>query len=272
MPRARFVLYAATAAVLALTGRAVLVGPPPMWLAALAFFAYSGLVLAGVFVLELRIFADAVVRGPSDARGIVLTFDDGPDPASTLRVLDLLDGVDREHREPVKATFFVIARKAKEHPEIIHAMLARGHTVGLHSFAHDRLFSLRNEARVRADLEAGIAVLTEITGTRPTLFRPPIGHTNPIITRVAEALDLTIVGWSVSGRDGLRGADPARVAARISAGLADGAIVLMHDAAERQDFDPAGPRALDAVLTEARRRDLAIVPLAPWVEAAENAV
>jgi peptidoglycan-N-acetylglucosamine deacetylase len=264
IPPARLALFAASASVLILTMRSVAVGPPPIWFAAFAFAAYASLVVAGVLILGLRVFTNAVVRGPSDVHGVVLTFDDGPDPATTLDVLKTLDEAN------AKATFFVIGRKAQEHPEVVRAILGRGHAVGLHGFAHDRIFSLRGEAYVRSDLEAGLAVLTAITGTRPTLFRPPIGHTNPIIARVADSLDLTIVGWSVSGRDGLAHADPMAVATRIARGLTDGAIVLMHDAAERGDFTPAGPLALRAVLAEARQRDLAIVPLEPWVIALEE--
>lgn len=176
-----------------------------------------------------------------------------------MRVLDALDAAG------VKGTFFLIGKKAEAHPEIVRAIVDRGHTIGVHSYAHDRLFSLRGEKRVRADLEKAIAALEKITGQRPTLFRPPIGHTNPIIARVADALDLTVVGWSVSGRDGVN-AEPEAVVARIRGGLRDRAIVLMHDASERGDHVPAGPRALPQVLEAIAEHRLHVVPLSAWVE------
>src|SRR5579884_4128476 len=175
MPPARVVVYLATAAVLVMTVRAVLVAPPPLGWSLLALAGYAGLVLGGVLRIRWRVFVDAVVRGPRGARGVALTFDDGPHPKWTPRVLDLLA------ERGAKATFFVVASKAERHPEVVRAILDAGHAVGLHSYAHDRLFALRREARVRADLEKGLAALETITGARPTLFRPPVGHTNPAI-------------------------------------------------------------------------------------------
>ena len=173
MPAARALLYAGTFGLVVLTAHAVLLGPPPIVVAVLALVAYLGLILAGVLRLGLRMFVDAVVRGPQLARGVALTFDDGPDPATTLTVLDALDAAN------AKATFFVIAKKAEAHPEVIHEIVRRGHEIGLHSYAHDRLFSLRSEARVREDLEQGLVVLEQLTGQRPLFFRPPSATRTP---------------------------------------------------------------------------------------------
>jgi len=263
MPPARALLYASTFAVLVLAARAVLVGPPPLSVAAVACLAYVALILAGVFLIRLRMFVDAVTRGPRDARGFALTFDDGPDPTSTPRVLDALDAAN------AKATFFVIAKKAEAHPDLVKEILARGHAVGLHSYAHDRFFTLRSEKRVRADLERGIAVLLEITGAKPTIFRPPIGHTNPIVARVSEDLGLSVVGWSVSAFDGIAGANAERVVARISSRIRDGSIVLLHDASERGTHAPVAADAVVRIVEAAREARMEVVPLAPWIEASE---
>jgi peptidoglycan/xylan/chitin deacetylase (PgdA/CDA1 family) len=254
-------LFAATAALLALTGYAVLARPPPLGWAVFGLVGYAGLLLGGVLMLPWRVFVDALVRGPKGARGVVLTFDDGPHPRWTRAVLDVLAS------RGAKATFFVVGRKAEEHPDVVRAIVAQGHSVGLHSYAHDRLLSLRTERRVRADLERGIAVLAGIVGSRPSLFRPPVGHTNPNIARVAADLDLTVVAWTVRGLDGLAGARPADVAARIDRGLRDGAIVLLHDAAERGDREPAAVKALPAILEAIAARGLEVVPLQAWAGA-----
>jgi peptidoglycan/xylan/chitin deacetylase (PgdA/CDA1 family) len=261
LPPARILLYAATAAVMVLAVRSVFIAPPPLFLAIAAAMAYAGLVLAGVLVLRLRVFCDAVVRGPKSAAGVALTFDDGPDPKTTPRVLDLLDAAG------AKGTFFVIGRKAEAHPELVRAIRARGHGVGLHAYAHDRLFALRTARRVRADLAQGVKALEAITGERPVLFRPPIGHTNPTIARVADELDLVVVGWTIGGRDGVAGAEPEAVAARVSAGLRAGAIVLLHDAAEKGGREPAGVRALPSILEAIAEARLAVMPVEGWIDA-----
>jgi len=260
VPPARALLYAASLGLVVFTARAVLMGPPSIVVAGAALFAYFGLILAGVLRLQLRMFVDAIVRGPTSARGVALTFDDGPDPKTTPLVLDALD------EAKAKATFFVIAKKAEAHPELVREILRRGHEVGLHSYAHDRLFSLRSEERVRRDLERGAQILEELTGQRPLFFRPPIGHTNPIIARVADALDLVTVGWSVSARDGLASAVPRAIVNRVRRGLYDGAIVLMHDASERGSHVPAGVIALPEILKAAWKEQLPVVSVGSWLE------
>lgn len=260
MPPARIVFWAATLAGIGLTARSLLAEPPPLPFALLGMALYTALLLSGVFVLRLRMFADAIVRGPSDATGVVLTFDDGPDPVHTREVLDALDAHD------AKATFFVIGRKAEEHRDLVLEIVRRGHEVGVHGFAHDRMFSLRGSKRVREDLARAVRVLENITGTTPTLFRPPIGHTNPTIAREADLLDLTMVGWSVRARDGLASTKPDDVLARISRGLEDGAIVLLHDAPETGTRKPAGVTALPAILEKIAAKNLRVVPLSTWLE------
>lgn len=264
MPIARLVFVAATLGGIVLTIYSLMTSPPPLWVALLGMGAYVAIVLAGVFVLGLRMFADAVIRGPSDARGVVLTFDDGPHPVHTRRVLDILD----EHG--VKATFFVIGRKVESHPEVVEEIVARGHEVGVHGYAHDRLFSLRGPRRVRRDLERAVKALEKVTKKRPTLFRPPVGHTSPTIARISEQLDLTVVGWSAAGYDGLAGADPKKVIARITRKLDDGDIVLLHDAAERDDHDPTAPKLLRELLAIVKDKNLRVAKLGDWVATIEG--
>jgi peptidoglycan/xylan/chitin deacetylase (PgdA/CDA1 family) len=261
MPPARAALYVATAGVLGVTCYAVVRRPPTIGWSLLLLTGYTSLLLSGVMVLRLRVFVDALVRGPRGARGVALTFDDGPHPRWTPRVLEILA------RSGVRATFFVVGRKVEDHPEVLRAIVAAGHGVGLHSYAHDRLFALRSEGRVREDLERGMVALERVLGRRPVLFRPPIGHTNPAIARVADALDLVVVGWTLGGRDGVARARPEDVAARVRRDLRDGAIVLLHDAPERGDREPAAVRALPAILDAMAAGGLEAVPVESWARA-----
>jgi peptidoglycan/xylan/chitin deacetylase (PgdA/CDA1 family) len=264
MPPGRVAVYAASAGMLVLTFQALRGRVPPVPWAVAALACYVVLILAGVLALSWRVFVDAIVRGPRGARGVVLTFDDGPHPRWTPRVLETLN------RHGATATFFVVGRKAEEHPDIVRTILSHGHEVQLHSYAHDRLFALRSERRVREDLELGVAAIERVTGRRPMLFRPPIGHTNPIVARVARALDLTVVGWTIGARDGIATARPEDVVARVQRDLRDGAIVLLHDAPERGDREPAAVRALPAILDAIAAGGLQVVPLATWIDGAQE--
>jgi len=250
VPAARILFYVATFGALALVARSLLIGPVPAWITLAALALYTAIVLAGVLFLRLRMFVDAVCKGPDDARGVALTFDDGPSPTHTPKVLDLLD------RAKVKATFFVIGKKAEAHPEIVRDIVARGHTLGSHGYAHPRTFAMLGKSAVRSDIVRSLDVLEKVTGTRPTLFRPPIGHTNPRIAKVVDELGLTVVGWSVRAIDGLATADATKVAARVVRGLEDGAIVLLHDAAERETHVPASLAALPRILDGMQARNL----------------
>lgn len=260
MPPARVALYVGSIGAVALMARSVALGPVPMWIAAAALAAYLALIFCGVFILRLGMFVDVVTRGPEEARGVALTFDDGPSPEHTPKILDLLD------EAGVKATFFLIGRKVEAHPEIARAIVDRGHAVGVHGYAHSRLFSLLSPEAVRLDIARAVDAIAAATGETPTLFRPPIGHTSPRVAKALEAFDLTVVGWSVRGLDGLARARPERVARRVVPRLDDGAIVLLHDAAERDDFTPASLGALPRILTAMQNRDLEGVRLDAWIK------
>lgn len=259
MPIGRVLLYTASIGALALVARSIAVGPVSILVAGAAITAYVAILLCGVFFLRLGMFVDVLARGPEGAQGVALTFDDGPSPSSTPKILDLLDAA------KVKATFFVIGKKAEAHPDLVRMILDRGHAVAMHSYAHHRLFSLKSATYVRADLSKAVAVLEEITGEAPVLFRPPIGHSNPTIARVVKELGLEVVGWSVRALDGVAAADPKRVAARVTRGLRDGAIVLMHDAAEREDREPASVAALPSILAAMAARNLRGVRIDAWL-------
>src|SRR5262245_30295646 len=107
---------------------------------------WSALTTAGVFFPGLEMYTPVVSRGPDDAPYVALTFDDGPYPVTTRRVLDALA---RTHH---RATFFVLGDKARRHPDVVREMHRQGHTIGVHGDVHDRLHSFRSPARVREEI------------------------------------------------------------------------------------------------------------------------
>lgn len=194
----------------------------------------------------------------SAARGeLALTIDDGPDPAVTPAVLDLL----RAHG--VRATFFVIAERAEAHPALVRRLLAEGHAVENHSHRHRHTFSLQGPAGFAREIEAAQAVLTRLTGRRPTCFRAPAGLRNPFLDPVLHRLGLHLVSWTRRGYD-TRERDPAKVLARLTRGLRPGDILLLHDGhgAVTATGQPVILEVLPALLEQCRRAGWRWVTLA----------
>jgi peptidoglycan-N-acetylglucosamine deacetylase len=151
---------------------------------------------------------------------VSLTFDDGPDPEWTPRLLDVLADLG------ARATFFPIAPRAAAHPELLVRTLAEGHAVGLHCDRHIR-HSEQDRESVRADSERALAVLERL-GAAPALWRTPWGDEAPFTRGLAAELGLEIIGWTLDTHD-WRGDEPDRMFDAICPGLGDGAVVLAHD-------------------------------------------
>ncbi len=207
----------------------------------------------GVFWPQLGMYGDALARGTSGRREVALTFDDGPHPVTTRAILDIL----REH--DVRATFFLLGHKVQQHPDVVREIHAAGHTIGIHGFEHDRLFSLRSAGYAQRQIERTRDAIELACGVRATLFRPPIGFASHLTFLGAERAGTALVAWSVRSLDGIAGAVADKVADRVIAHLKEGAIVLMHDAAERDDFTPASIAALPRILDAIRQRRLSAV-------------
>jgi len=255
VPAARIALWVFSIGGLALAARAVLVRPVPLWFALIALVAYVVVCICGVFVPRLQMFGDVTWHGNAKSGGVALTFDDGPHPVTTRRILALLAEAD------APATFFVLGEKAERHPEILRDLVLAGHSVGVHGYEHDRLYAFKSPSAISADIERAQRVVEHAVDVRSRWFRPPVGQVSPRTAEGAKRAGVEIIGWSVRGLDGMRGADPDRVARRIERGLEAGAIVLLHDAAEQDDFTPASLEALPQVLESIARKGLRVVPL-----------
>ncbi|MDD2668900.1 polysaccharide deacetylase family protein [Zoogloea sp.] len=181
-----------------------------------------------------RLPADAAARGE-----IVLTIDDGPDPAVTPRVLDQLAAAD------ARATFFCIGRRAAAHPALAREIIARGHTIENHSEHHWKRFSTLGPRRMAQEISAAQDTLADITGTAPRYFRPPAGLRNPFLDPVLARLELRLATWTRRAYD-TRVGDPQRVLACLGDQLAGGDILLLHDGNAARS--PAGQAVILDVL------------------------
>lgn len=257
LPPARLGLWAYAAGGMAVGARAALGTPPPLFPTLVGFAGYLALGTAGVFWPERGMYGSTLWQGPARPE-VALTFDDGPSPKTTPRVLEELA------RSGTRATFFAVGRKAARYPELIRAIVDAGHEVGLHGYEHDRLFSLRGSAHVARDIRRTQAVLVDAGAPTPLLFRPPIGFVSHFTVGGARQAGVTLVGCSARALDGVRRATPEKVGARLVRALRPGALLAMHDAAERDDYEPASLAALPHVLSALRERDLRAVTLSAW--------
>jgi peptidoglycan/xylan/chitin deacetylase (PgdA/CDA1 family) len=205
---------------------AAVVAQPGLWPWALGAVALDhALVTATGLWPRSTWLGSNLLRLPQSAaarRELALTIDDGPDPAVTPRVLDLLD----VHR--ARATFFCIGRHAELHPALCREIVARGHSVQNHSFAHSHRFSLLGPGALRREIARAQDALAQVTGQRPQFFRAPAGLRNLFLAPVLQSLDLQLVAWTRRAFDTVR-RDPGDVLARLTHGLSAGDILLMHD-------------------------------------------
>jgi peptidoglycan/xylan/chitin deacetylase (PgdA/CDA1 family) len=180
----------------------------------------------------------------ADDHSLALTCDDGPWPATTPRILDLL----AQYRQ--QATFFVIGQRAAAQGPLLRRILAEGHALGLHSHQHHRLMNLWGPRAVREDLVRCQAAIAEASGVpAPRLFRPPMGLKNPLIGRLCRELGLHCVTWTASGRDGGRPTAAERILRYLGPHLRPGAILAVHDGCEPgRDHERQGTVAAIAAL------------------------
>ena len=164
-----------------------------------------------------------VHRGSSAAgRSIALTFDDGPDPEWTPRVLALLA------TRGVRGTFFLIGERAARAPETVRAMAAAGHEVANHSWSHRSLW-LCGPRRTAEEIDRAHATLTALAGAPPRLFRPPWGMVNAAMFPLLRARGVRPVFWSIQP-EALRPVPAEAQTAHVVRRAHPGAIVDLHDA------------------------------------------
>jgi peptidoglycan/xylan/chitin deacetylase (PgdA/CDA1 family) len=198
--------------------------------------AVAGLAIAGYLLPGLAAALPAL-RGPlgiedrtAGGRGYALTFDDGPHAQGTPAVLELL----AEAR--VQATFFLVGEQIERNPSLAGEIVSAGHLIGLHCHRHRNLLRL-TPRQVHEDIDRAAAIIEDATGCAPSLYRPPYGVLNASALRLARARGWRTLLWSHWGRDWEERATPESIAARVTDGAGEGAVLLLHDA---DDYSAAG--------------------------------
>lgn len=180
------------------------------------------------------------VNGPY----IAMTFDDGPHPSNTPRLLNMLK------ERNIKATFFVVGQLAKEYPDIIRRILADGHEIGNHTMTHPTITRI-SEDKLQREIGGTHKALVDIAGYHPRLFRPPGGATNAVLKqRFFDEYGYCTIMWSVDPQDWKR-PGVSVVTSRLVNGAHNGAILLCHDL-HAPTID-AMPNTFDTLLTKGFR-------------------
>jgi peptidoglycan-N-acetylglucosamine deacetylase len=193
----------------------------PRWLIAIPLLLFVLFLLGSDGVLGAAP-ATHFSSGESCRRAVALTFDDGPNPPYTQRLLDILRAND------ATATFFVVGEAALAHPEVVREERDSGMAVGLHSYGHSSELFTMDGGEFRADLDQAEAAIGGILGYKPAFYRAPYGHTSETMLRELRAAGYSSVGWDVDSDDWEEGSADA-IAQKVLAEAHPGAIVLLHD-------------------------------------------
>jgi peptidoglycan-N-acetylglucosamine deacetylase len=212
----------------------------------------------GAYAPNSRLYGPIIGRGPRQ-RVAFLTFDDGPNPGVTERVLEVLE------REAVPATFFMVGRHVERHRANALAVAQAGHEIGNHTYSHIKLHRV-GPRRAAEEIRRGHEIIAEITGAIPRSFRAPHGYRSPFVGRAIAPYRYQVFGWTLGVWDSARpGAEKIR--ARVRTGLRPGSIILLHDG---DGYHPLGDRwqtaaALQGIITDTRAAGYRLAPLAELV-------
>lgn len=183
-----------------------------------------------------------VLHGSPERNQVALTFDDGPDIRFTPQVLDVLA------KHDVKATFFLIGARAKEHQEQVRRIDEEGHAIGNHTYWHPNLPKEELD-RLHWELMQTEQVIEDIVGFKPRLFRSPYGALNEDIVKMLEGKNNTVIGWNVDSLD-WKQLEAEVISDNVLSNVGLGSIILMHDGGD-WTMDLSGTvQALDTIITK----------------------
>ncbi|MFZ5651485.1 MAG: polysaccharide deacetylase family protein [Bacillota bacterium] len=189
---------------------------------------------------------------------VIITFDDGPDPKYTPRVLEILNSAG------VKACFFVVGEKVRRHPDIIEKIMSGGHDIGCHGFRHRMPWLLGPVGTIR-ELKESYRAIEETTGRQPAAFRPPWGLFNLSHYITGVLLKYKTVLWSFMSWDWGRGTTPENILKKVKNNVIDGSILIFHDSDTAPGAFAGSPGkmilALPEIISELKKRGYQITPL-----------
>lgn len=227
--------------------------PAAPWLTAGILLGFVLLLVRGVASVRSGLIEPTAWRsGDANDRRVALSFDDGPHPVWTPRILDAL------RARGVRATFFVLGSNVRAHPALVERIAAEGHDLGCHGDSHSPWTAFFRPSRMAREIEDCRAAVRAVTGLTPRFYRPPYGIRSPAHAGLTAALGLVVVGMARRGHDKDRGATPESVVRRTLDALRGGEIVALHDGDEhgRAEAVCAAADALPGILDGLAARGL----------------
>ena len=194
----------------------------------------AALLVHGALAPNSPVFGPVVGRGPRE-RSLYLTFDDGPNPYTTERIVRLLE------RERVPATFFMVGRHVDRFPDLARFVARRGFGIGNHTYTHAKL-ALAGPGRTAREVGTAHDAILSRTGVAPRCFRAPHGYRNPYLRRTIAAYGYRLFGWTFGVWDTAR-PGAAVIRRRMGEGVRPGAVLLLHDG---DGYDAEGDRSQTA--------------------------
>ena len=192
------------------------------WWLVFVVFLYLLLLFLAVLIPQLNFFLESLHRIPASGNFVVLTFDDGPMPGHTEKVLAVLA------EKKAKACFFLIGKNMEQHPELVKQIITEGHQVGHHSYSHVNTFPMWSTEKVKKDIAKAASILEDITGQQNLRFRIPFGLSNPNIAKAIRQCSFQSIGWSLRTYDTMSKSKEQLVQTVLSKVKA-GDIILLHD-------------------------------------------
>lgn len=195
----------------------------------LLLLVFGAIEFYGAYFVHSNFHIKAICNIETTQKIVALTFDDGPIPERTQKVLHLLQ------KHNVKATFFCIGNRIKGNEDIVKQIHEQGHLIGNHSYSHTNLFDFKNTKRMMDDLQLANNEIKRVIGQSPLYFRPPYGVTTPALARAAKKLNLHVIGWNVRSLDTTI-KNKQQLVERVTSRIRPGSILLFHDTVEDVDI------------------------------------
>ena len=219
------------------------------WWYVLLFSAFFWVVLIGSFSMSWKLFLKAFTsKTHIKTKKIAITFDDGPNPEFTPKVLQLLTDYN------AKASFFCIGRHVKKHPELLKQIYSEGHGIGNHSYTHSNTIDFKSTESWLVELKNTDQAIFNVIGKKTTLFRPPFGVTTPHLARALKITGHQVVGWNIRPFDtALKNQET--ILNRILKQVKPGSVILLHDTHEHIEY------VLEQLLQFLKKQDYEMVTL-----------